>query len=90
MQAVKKYAIDHMAIMCQDVGLRLDVVQSECLALHNLAVYEFFGRSPAAGARARAVALLDIGARATNLVISAPGCVWFRSIAVAARRSPRR
>jgi len=83
MQAVKQYVVNHLVNMCQDSGLRLDVVQSECLALHNLAVYEFFGQALAAGVRSGAIAMLDVGARATNLVISSPGCTWFRSIGLA-------
>lgn len=82
MQAVKKHLVDHLAAMCHDTGLRLDLVQSECLALHNLAVYEFFGEVPTAGASPAAVALLDVGARATNLVVSSPTGTWFRGIGV--------
>lgn len=83
MQAVKLFVVNHLATMCQESGLRLDVVQSDCLALHNLAVHECFPQLPEAGIRSAAVALLDVGARATNLVISSPGCTWFRSIGLA-------
>ena len=83
MQAVKQYVVNPLATMCQETGLRLDIMQSECVALHNLAVHEFFHQVPEAGVRSVAVALLDVGARATNLVVSSPGCTWFRSIGLA-------
>jgi Tfp pilus assembly PilM family ATPase len=48
--------------------------------LHNLAVYEFFGDDQAAAPQSQAVAMLDVGADITNLVISSPSRAWFRSI----------
>jgi len=78
-QAVKKYLVDALLHLVEEAGLRADVVQSDCLALHNLAVFEFFGGDQAA-AKAAAVALLDVGADVTNLVISSPSRVWFRSL----------
>ena len=43
LQAVKQYVVDNLVHLGEEAGLPVDVVQSECLALHNLAVYEFFG-----------------------------------------------
>jgi type IV pilus assembly protein PilM len=83
MQAVKKQMVDRLIIVCQDLKLRLDVVQSECLALHNLAAYEYFSAAPGPAGDPSSVALLDVGARATNLVISSSAGTWFRSIGIA-------
>ncbi len=82
MQAVKQFQVSNLIQLGEETGLRVDVIQSECLALHNLAVYEFFGGEQEAAASSQAVALLDVGAEMTNLIISSPTCVWFRSIGV--------
>jgi type IV pilus assembly protein PilM len=82
MQAVKQFHVANLLHLAEETGLRVDVVQSECLALHNLAVYEFFGGEQDGSAASQAVALLDVGADIANLVISSPSCVWFRSIGV--------
>ncbi len=82
MQAVKQFHVDNLLHLGEETGLRVEVVQSECLALHNLAVYEFFGGEQEPAGASQAVALLDVGADITNLVISSPSCVWFRSIGV--------
>lgn len=79
-QAVKKHLVDLLLLLSQDAQLRLDVVQSECLALHNLAMHEFFGGGAPAGAKPASVAILDVGARAAKLVISSPQAAWFRSL----------
>jgi type IV pilus assembly protein PilM len=79
LQAVKQYVVDNLVHLGEEAGLRVDVVQSECLALHNLAVYEFFGDDQAAATQSP-VAVLDVGADITNLVISSPSRAWFRSI----------
>lgn len=79
-QAVRQYHIDNLVRLGEEAGLHVDVVQSECLALHNLAVYDFFDDDQTA-AKSPALALLDVGADVTNLVISSPSRVWFRSIA---------
>lgn len=79
-QAVKRHFVDSLLHLGEELGLQVDVVQSDCLALHNLAVYEFFGDQQAAASKSAAVAVLDVGANVTNLVISSPSCAWFRSI----------
>jgi type IV pilus assembly protein PilM len=83
MQAVKRHHVQELLSLYQDAGLSVDVVQSDSLALHNFAIYEFFGGSEGNGASSSVVALLDLGAESANLVFSSPHLVWFRNLAVA-------
>ncbi len=78
---------DHLAPF-KGVDMQVDVLQSDCLALHNFAVREFFITAERDGdgdANDRAadalppVVLMDVGSEATNIVVSSPTSVWFRS-----------
>jgi Tfp pilus assembly PilM family ATPase len=58
-------------------GIVVDHLQSDCLALHNAVVHEFW--STAAKRGPDALCLMDVGAECTNIVVSSPTCVWFRT-----------
>jgi type IV pilus assembly protein PilM len=63
----------------------VDMLQADFVALHNFLAYEYFspsGDSPAADAFS-AVAAVDVGCNVTNLVVSSPQSLWFRSCGVA-------
>jgi type IV pilus assembly protein PilM len=84
------HVADHLAPLT-NLDIKVDVLQSDCLALHNFAVREFFTKEPSDGdgdAKDRAadhkppIALMDVGSEATNIVISSPDSVWFRSFGV--------
>jgi type IV pilus assembly protein PilM len=62
-------------------GIRPDLLTADCLALHNALVHEMFARDIGARPRA-AIGGLDVGAANTNMVISSPRSVWFRTIGV--------
>ena len=68
----------------QDLGLSVDILQSDCMALHNFLVYEFFHEQRAAEQEHEdtlpGIAAIDIGSNNINLIISGPEMVWFRSI----------
>jgi type IV pilus assembly protein PilM len=74
-------------------GLRIDMVQSDCLALHNLLAYDHFGddgsEEPLPSDEDRYVALLDVGSDQTHLVVSSPTFVWFRSTGFGAEQFTR-
>jgi len=74
--------VDRLSAL-RDSGLRVDVVQSDCLALHNFLVYDHFGDDrrdrPAPPDTGRSIALLDVGCDQTHLLVSSPTSVWFRS-----------
>jgi type IV pilus assembly protein PilM len=64
-------------------SLRVDLVGSDCLALHNFLVYDRLGREQPGesdGSDGRGpLAVLDVGSDQTHLVVSSPSFVWFRS-----------
>lgn len=77
--ARKSPLLAHLA-MLRKLGLRIDVVQCDFLALHNFVVYDRLGREPSKGdGRTGSVALVDVGSDQTNLVVSSPTSVWHRS-----------
>lgn len=73
------------------VNLRVDVVQTDFIALHNLVLHSCFassdGSSPFPAKSAAAV--LDVGCEVTNIVVSSPQCLWFRSSGVASHSFTR-
>ncbi len=67
------------------LGIRVDVLQTDFLALYNFLAHEYFplaGQSSSGGPRG-AVAAVDIGCDATNLVVAGPQSLWFHSCGVA-------
>lgn len=89
MQAARRSHVEELQTACQTTGWKIDAVQSDCLALHNFAAFELLdqGQSDADPSDSRtihgkhsALALLEVGAQSTNLVISGPGVVWFRNL----------
>ena len=66
-------------------NIPVDILQPDFIALHNFLAHEYLSASgdlPAADA-AVAVAAVDVGCDVTNLVISSPQSLWFRSCGVA-------
>jgi type IV pilus assembly protein PilM len=63
------------------LGLTIHIVQAESLALHNfLCIDHFSSIVDQNGPSLSAIGLLDIGAEASNLVVSSPQSVWFRTL----------
>jgi type IV pilus assembly protein PilM len=62
----------------KSAGINVDQFQSDCVALHNVLVFDLLNASRTAGP-ANAVCVLDIGTDSTNVVISSPTTVWFRT-----------
>ena len=60
-------------------GIRLDSLQSNCLAIHNALRFELAQQPATAGA----AAVLDVGADESNFVVSSPRSVWFRTFGLA-------
>ncbi len=89
LQAVRRFHAEQLLATACEAGLNVDVLQSDCTALHNFATYEFFEKvdeskdeEDIAESSQQAIAMLDVGAHASNLVISSPTLVWFRSIGI--------
>lgn len=83
LQATKRQFVDELLEACQAEKLRVSAVQSEPVALHNFARFEFAGlHGPETPSSSAAIALLDIGTHSTNFVISSPNQIWFRNLNV--------
>jgi|GEM_PF-2378855 len=89
--ARQSHVKDRLAIF-KNAGMAVDLIQSDCLALHNAMHREFFsGRlSPegdgksnaqrdAVGPNAEMLAFVDMGTEGTNVVISSAQATWFRT-----------
>jgi type IV pilus assembly protein PilM len=59
-------------------GIQADHVQSDCVALHNALVHEFF-TGEEESKREDAILALDVGSESASITISSPRCVWFRT-----------
>ncbi|MEX2173908.1 MAG: pilus assembly protein PilM [Pirellulaceae bacterium] len=74
---------DRMAAF-KAAGIGVDVATSDCVALHNAIAHEFFRTEPSSAERAAtkpgAIFLLDVGTESTNVVVSGPHSLWFRTI----------
>jgi type IV pilus assembly protein PilM len=80
--ARRQQLVDRLSAF-RDAGLRVDVLQSDCLALYNFLVFDHFGNGrgedPSPPEPGRHIALLDVGSSQTHLVVGSPTSVWFRS-----------
>jgi len=78
-QAIRDSHVQDRIMAFKSLGLAIDAVQSECLALHNAMVYQF--RTPTTDEPAAAIAAVDVGVDSTNVVVSSRHSVWFRTFA---------
>lgn len=92
--AARKTHVQDCLAPFKNVGIAVDLAQSDCLALHNAIYREFFSEA-ASGATNRAasndatvppplgsndvLALVDMGAEGTNIIFSSRDTMWFRS-----------
>ncbi len=80
---IKHVVLEDWLETLRKLGVRVDVVQADWLAIHNFAVFNYFPtRSDLVAEEAPAeppIALFDIGADATNLLVSAGDLAWLRS-----------
>jgi type IV pilus assembly protein PilM len=71
--AVKDKQVRDWLTIFRQAGVTVDIVQSDCLALCNLAIFERLGEG-------QTIAVADAGREATNVVVISPDLVWFRSV----------
>jgi Tfp pilus assembly PilM family ATPase len=74
-QAARDAQIRERVALCKSAGIDVDCVQSDCVALHNAVVYELLADAEPD----EAIATIDVGTDATNVVVSSPRSVWFRT-----------
>jgi Tfp pilus assembly PilM family ATPase len=70
------HALETLSVF-EDCKISVSLMQSECLALHNLAVFNWINEP-----ESQPLAVLDVGHKTSSLVVSmTPQKVWFRTIA---------
>jgi type IV pilus assembly protein PilM len=77
--AAKQHHVQQRLVLFEDAGVRIQAVQSDCVALYNFYQYAIAGRQQRADAAA-CVMLLDVGADGTNFVVGDEHTLWFRSV----------
>jgi type IV pilus assembly protein PilM len=90
--ARRELVAKHLEVMDRS-GIRVDLAQSECIALHNLWVYEsatslesgvrpnpYSQSQPVSPAVRQPIALLDLGGDGGSLVVSSPHSIWIRPL----------
>jgi type IV pilus assembly protein PilM len=89
--AAKRTTTEHFLDAFRLLDMRVDVLQTDFVALHNFLAYDYFAApddSPS-GEACPVVAALDIGCDVTNIVVSSPQSLWFRSCGMAGRSFTR-
>ncbi len=92
--AAREVHVQERLAIFKTAGINVDIVQSECIAIHNAMVQEFYPDTletdpklkaiKAQGAAEQAasgdaIAIVDLGTESSNVVISTATSVWFRS-----------
>src|SRR5262245_53945318 len=83
LQAARESHIRERISRFTAAGVNVDSVQSDCVALHNALVFELFADAKSDNP-ASAIAAVHIGSSNTNVVVSAPQHLWFRSFGMGA------
>lgn len=74
--AARLREVDERIALMQEVGIDVQIVQCDSLALHNYLHYELLTQDP----NVNGIAALDVGSDATGIVLSFPNLVWFRAV----------
>ena len=78
--AAKKRDVQELALVLDEVQIPLHIVQSDAVALFNFAAYEGLCELATSATReSKSIALLDVGAIATNIVVVTGDRPWFRN-----------
>lgn len=78
--AVRRFEVAERTDLFAEAGIPLTVLQCDGVALHNAVVQEFFPPEMPRPKDVAPIGLLDVGSDATNLVVSTPQTIWFRSL----------
>ena len=78
----QRHDMEQRVAWCQNAGLTVEILQSECMALYNFILAELF--DPAAPAvenpETNQIVLMDIGGDSTHILIAGQQSVWFRTL----------
>jgi type IV pilus assembly protein PilM len=80
--AAKRFHVQEVEAICEHVQLKPDVLSGNCVALHNLAMFELLASRESTSTEPEAVAMLDVGSEGSALVISSTDSSWFRHLPV--------
>ncbi|MCY2989839.1 MAG: pilus assembly protein PilM [Planctomycetota bacterium] len=80
-QATRDHHVDGVLSLCEQAGWKVDGVQSDCLALHNFVIHEYFGGDQTRPTSA-AIAVLDVGGSSSRLLVSSRGVAWWRGLPI--------
>jgi type IV pilus assembly protein PilM len=81
---VQRHAINRFIESFRLLGVGIDLLQPDFVALHNFVAHELFAQpGDPASATQGAVATIDVGTDVTNLIVSSPQSLWFHSCGVA-------
>lgn len=86
----QRAAIQKYLDVFRQLNLRIDLMQTDVLGLHNFLVHEHFeaaGHAPTA--ETSHVASVDIGCDTTNIVVSSPQSHWFRACPIGGQNFTR-
>jgi type IV pilus assembly protein PilM len=77
--AAKRIVLKDRLNRLEAAGVKVDVVQSDCVALYNFLAYELFGGEDTSKSDAvNAVTVVaDLGSDTTNIIIASPKLAWF-------------
>lgn len=81
--AGREFHVQERLATFKEASMHVDVLQSDCLALHNFIAYEFFNAEKKEGAAPNsqdAIMTVDVGCECTNIVVTSPTVQWFRTI----------
>jgi type IV pilus assembly protein PilM len=83
--AAKRTTTQRFLDAFQRLDMPVDVLQTDFVALHNFLAHDYFAvpSDPSSSDAYPVVLALDIGCDATNIVVSSPNSLWFRSCGVA-------
>jgi type IV pilus assembly protein PilM len=87
--AGRDYHVQERLAMLREAKLQPAILTSDCIALHNFLLHEFYGEhAPPPGAGEEplghdAIVTLDVGAEATSMVVTSPSVQWFRTFNIA-------
>jgi type IV pilus assembly protein PilM len=81
--AAREFHVKDRLKQLKDIGLNVDVLASDAVALHNAIVYEFFENEKFKHSKEGAILTADIGTDSSNIIVSSPNACWFRPVGLA-------
>ncbi len=78
--AAKRQDVRERLRLFEEAEIRVDTLQSDAVALYNFALHDCLSDNVGTLSDPQPLAMLDVGTRATNLVICSAHGIWFRTL----------